>query len=437
MSASPVTSFGIDFGTSNTVVAKATAGGDGAVEILRLGTPPGGRGVHPSVLAFEEAEERGRPVLAAETGERAIDLASRHPEDFRYVQSFKSYVASHAFDGTNILGRRFEFPDLLSAFLTRAGIARLIRETPGPKRVVVGRPVTFHGDAPDDDLAVSRYRAAFAAAGVADFDLALEPVGGAFSFFRRLRSSVRVLIADLGGGTSDFAVARFSLGEDGVRSALLSHAGVGIAGDRFDFRIVQNALLKHFGAGTGYRNAGKLLPVPKTYYTALSQWHRLTRLRAPRYLDALKDIRRTAEAPAAIDTLIHAIEHNAGLAIARTVSRAKARLSEAETAELAIDLGAARLRETVARADFEAWIAEDLALISSVMTRAIEEAGLCEAEIDHVFLTGGTSLVPAVHGLFVERFGTGKIHAGERFSAVAEGLALIGRAPDSDLWLSK
>ncbi len=417
-------SFGIDFGTTNSVVAKASSLDE--VEILQLGEEPYRDPVHPSVLAFEVGEEYGRPVILTETGRSAIELVSRYPDDFRYLQSLKSHVASRGFDGTSLFGQRRSFPELLATFIRHSGITAAVQDAPGPKQIVVGRPVKFHGEHPDEDLAIERYREAFQRAGISDFDLVFEPVGGAYSFFRSLRRSASVLIADFGGGTSDFVVARFRASKAGIAADLLSHAGIGIAGDSFDYRIIQNALLEHFGVRTTYRSNGKSLPMPRSYYSAFSRWHEVTQLRQHRYLNPLKEIRHTANDPEKIDNLIYAITMNKGLAISRAVSAAKAELSDVETADISIDLGRSTLKRRISRSDFETWIADDIRKIEETMEQAVLASGLTSDTIDRVFLVGGTSFVPAIHDLFVNRFGPEKLLTGERFSSVAEGLALVG-----------
>lgn len=424
-------SIGIDFGTTNTVVAEAT--GDGSARVLHLDGPVPNAVTHPSVLAFEPSDERGGEILC-ETGETAIRLASDHPDDFRYIQSLKSHAASSLFQGTVLFGRRRSYGDLLASFLRRSGIVDHVNGAEGGARIVVGRPVQFHGDDPDDALAVSRYRDALAAAGIRDFDFAFEPVGGALSYFKAMRAASTVLIADLGGGTSDFLIARFGVTKAGVTSEILAHAGVGIAGDAFDNRIVENALLDRFGAGTTYQLNGKTLPVPRSYFAAFSKWHRLSQLRAPKYLDPLRDIERTAADPEKIRTLITAIEENKGLAISRAVSATKATLSGSADAELFVDLGETTIRRRVTRAAFEEWIAPDVARLAETVEILMARAGLSDGDIDRAFLTGGTSFVPAVHSLFAERFGADRLTLGDRFAAVAEGLALIGVDPNRDIW---
>ena len=74
-------------------------------------------------------------------------------------------------------------------------------------RVVVGRPVAYAGSRPDEALARSRYDLVFGALG-AEVYYVYEPLGAAFSYAARLSERATILVADFGGGTSDFSVVR-------------------------------------------------------------------------------------------------------------------------------------------------------------------------------------------------------------------------------------
>jgi len=83
------------------------------------------------------------------------------------------------------------------------------------------------------------------------------------------------------------------------------------------------------------------------------------------------------------------------------------------------------LERTITRADFDGWIAADVAAIETALDRALSEAKVAPEAIEAVFMTGGTSHVPAVRALFDRRFGAGRIHIGDAFRSVASGLALL------------
>jgi hypothetical chaperone protein len=116
------------------------------------------------------------------------------------------------------------------------------------------------------------------------------------------------------------------------------------------------------------------------------------------------------------------------------VGRLKRALSGEESATLAFENENLTLHAQVTRAEFESWIAPDLERIAQTVDVALARAGVAAHEVDHVFLTGGSSLIPAVRRLFVERFGEGRIESGEELTSIAHGLALIGEEPDMEEW---
>ena len=198
---------GIDFGTTNTVVAMVGEGG--ALELLRFASPTGGAtSGFRSVLSFGDFTP-SVPAGVVEGGPWALDAFLDDPESTRLIQSFKTFAASSAFSGTTLHGKRFQFEDLLALFLRQAR-ARAGAAIEGvPSMTVVGRPVVFAGSNANEELALRRYGAAFDRLGLNNRAYAYEPVGAAFFFAKRLAAQATVLVADFGGGTSDFSVMRF------------------------------------------------------------------------------------------------------------------------------------------------------------------------------------------------------------------------------------
>lgn len=256
--------------------------------------------------------------------------------------------------------------------------------------------------------------------------MALEPAAAGQRFAHDLDAPATVLVADFGGGTSDFSVLRFDPGPP-RRVAALGHAGVGIAGDAFDYRIIDHVVSPLLGKGTTYEVMGRPLPVPPAWFTAFARWNHLSMMRAPRTLRDIAEVARTAEHPERLRQLITLIEEEAGHALYRAVSGVKAALSGAESAVLDFRHGDFALSAPIARAEFEAWIAPDLARIAAAVDAALADAAIGPGAVDRVFLTGGTSLVPAVRRIFEDRFGAERVVAGGEFVAVAEGLALMAR----------
>jgi hypothetical chaperone protein len=405
---------GIDFGTTNSVAA--LRGADGTLRTLRL---PGGD-VFRSVLCFWAGAD-GRPRDAA--GPAAIDAYLESPLDSRLIMSMKSYLAQRSFTETRILGRAYGLESLIATFL-RHWLGGVLPDAAGA-RITVGRPVRFVGETADDAFGEGRLRAAFAQAGLPDIAMGLEPAAAGHRFAQGLDRAATVLVADFGGGTSDFSVLRFEPGPP-RRVAALGHAGVGIAGDAFDFRIIDHVVSPRLGKNTTYRvMGGAPLPVPPAWYAGFARWHQLSMMRAPRTLRDIAEVARTAEHPEALHDLIRLIEEDAGYALYRAVSGVKAALSAADHAVLDFRHGRFALNAPIARADFEAWIAPELARIGAAVDAALADAATAPDRVDRVFLTGGTSLVPAVRRIFEARFGADRVVAGGEFVSVAEGLALM------------
>jgi hypothetical chaperone protein len=417
---------GIDFGTTNSVAAIAV---DGVASLVPLQGPGGADPVFRSALCFWE-DETG---IAVEAGPWAVAEYLAYPEGSRFIQSFKTVAASPHFLHASIFDRRYRFEDLgalfLKKMLQRSGGAM---EQPD-RRVIVGRPVVFAGHRPDEGLAQERYNAVFAGLG-ADIFYVYEPLGAAFSFASELRNAATVLVADFGGGTSDFSIVRVEEPGRAKRCTPLSHAGVGIAGDRFDLRILNNVVLPLLGKGGQYRSFDKVLEIPSGWFADFADWSRLAFMRNRKTLAELAKLQRSAIDPVPIGKMISIIEQELGYALYDAVGKVKRALSSAEVAQFSFSGGDLSIEAEITRADFERWIAPDLARIAEAVDLAISRAGLGPAEIDRVFLTGGSSLVPRVRQLFSERFGPDRIARGNELTSIAHGLALIGSEPDLSAW---
>jgi hypothetical chaperone protein len=352
----------------------------------------------------------------------------------RFMQSFKTFAASRSFESTMIFRQRYRFEDLLTAFLRTLARHAGTGFDLAASRVIIGRPVRFAGASSDDALAMQRYRDAFGRLGASHSRYVYEPVGAAFSFARNLDRDATVLVADFGGGTSDFSIMRFSRTAGALRAEPLSHAGLGIAGDTFDARIVDRVVSPRLGIGGSHRSFGKVLPLPRHYYAKLARWNELALLKGSADLQELRELARSAVDPAPLHDFIALVELDLGFSLYRAVSAAKVALSTHDAVDFQLVDGPIDIRSTIARADFESWIGEDLARIAATVDQVLSTSKITPREVDKVFLTGGTSFVPAVQHLFVERFGKEKLTSADQFESIAYGLALIGQSEDPDQW---
>ncbi len=422
--------FGVDFGTTNSALALADGGG--APRLARFARGGGKTtATFRSVVYFERAPNgRGAPRELA--GPRAIARYLAVDEPGRLVQSLKSFLAARDFSATRIFEREYRLEALI-AVLLRAMIGEAEKEI-GPVEgpVVVGRPVRFVSAraADDETLALARLRAAFAMAGLADVHFEYEPIAAAYHYERTLDHDELILIGDFGGGTSDFSLLRVGPAArrergDGRARTVLGNAGVPVAGDVFDGRIVRAAVAPALGLGSEFRSIfGAVLPVPRWIYGHLERWHHLSFLRSPRTLALLFDLQRDALEPSLFEALIHIVRADLGFPLHRSVERAKLALTRDDATRLRFRHDPVRIEAAISRAEFEDWIAPELHAIETCVDELLASSGVALGDVDRVFLTGGSSLVPAVRALFASRFGVDRVRSGGELVSVASGLAL-------------
>ncbi|MDQ3364180.1 MAG: Hsp70 family protein [Myxococcota bacterium] len=397
-------SVGIDFGTTNSAVAIAR-GKD--IQLVPLGGAPHWR----TVLFFEQGGglTAGAPAIA-----RYLETQG----DGRLVQSIKSHLASAAFSKTYIFGRRWTLDDMIAAYLRQIRAASPIDLG---NRCVIGRPVRYWGadDAEDDERALGRMREALGKAGFDEVVFEYEPVGAAARYAARLDHEELLVVADFGGGTTDFSVIRVGPGGHGE---VLANGGIGVSGDAFDARVIDAVVAPALGRGSRYRDElGGEAPVPAWLYGHLRRWHYLSFLKEPSTMRLLERVAYGALEPAKFDRLVRVVDEDLGLVLHRSVEGAKVRLSANEADRVALD--EVELDLPVTRAGFDSWIADDLDAIDRVLEDVLARAGVAGGDVDRVFATGGSSLVPAVRGRLTARFGEGKLVGGEELTSVAWGLA--------------
>ena len=425
---------GLDFGTTNSVVAVADGSGV-ATRSLPFTSFAGTTDTMRTALGFTKATAAsGLADLRVEAGQAAIRLFIDNPGNCRFLQSIKTFAASAAFQATIVHARRQTFEDLMEVFLRRlmeyAGDGWPAQDA----RLVVGRPVRFAGARPDEALAMRRYQAALRRFGYTQVHYVYEPVAAAYWFAQSLQGDATILVADFGGGTTDYSIIRFERHAGELRALPIGHSGVGVAGDHFDHRMIDRLVAPAIGKGSQFRSFDKLLDLPASYFASFGRWNQLSIFKTTREFQELKSLVRHATEPEKLQLFVDLIDYDEGFPLYQAISATKMALSDAEEAEFVFPpLGAAG-RQTVRRADFETWIAGDLARIEDALDEVLVSANMQAAAVDKVFLTGGTSFVPAVRRLFERRFDAARIESGGELLSIAHGLALIGESGDIARW---
>jgi hypothetical chaperone protein len=418
---------GIDFGTTNSSIAHAFHSGD--VKLAQFPQMGGITDAYRSLLYLEQERERGAKVTRSWTGPEGIERYLAAETKGRLIQSLKSFLSSRTLQGTEVFGRRVTLEDLIARILRDLREKAELQFGTAIRSAVVGRPVHFVGADTEagDGYAESRLKAAFQLAGYESVEFELEPVAAAHYYESTLDHDELILIGDFGGGTSDFSLVRVgpAVRKRGRRPEdLLGNSGIGLAGDAFDAKIIKHLVSPALGAGSSIRSMEKILPVAGWVYAKLERWHHLSLLRTKDVMDMLKSTHAQALEPEKISALMHLIREDLGYQLHQSVQKTKSDLSKNGVSAFRFSDGYIDLAATVERASFEKWISEELELIAGCVDSLLNASNIKPKDVDMVFLTGGSSFVPAVKRIFEARFGAKRIRAGNEFTSVARGLAL-------------
>jgi hypothetical chaperone protein len=415
---------GLDFGTSNSAVALPSG------EVLRIDAHAPEPRLFRTVLFFPEDTA---DVLA---GHEAIE---RYQEDNagRFIQSMKTWLPASSFTRTQLRNRTLSLEDLIAVFLRRVRTLASTAHGEELDSVVLGRPARFSPDAKTDTFAEERLRKAAELAGFSSVRFLIEPIAAALAYEATLERDEVVLVADFGAGTSDLTVMHLGpsrLGKGDRRADVVASAGVYVGGDRFDAAIMKSKLFPSFGHGSTYEAAlgARRMPMPTYVSSRLLSWNEMSLIREKKTRELIDLMLKSSDNKPAIQALHDLVMYNLGFRLYRAIERAKVELSTAQSARIDFDEERIHLHETVTREEFEtasAHLIDELEVCTDeVLTRL--PSGL---KIDSVFLTGGSSHVPAVQRLFARKFGAERLRTADAFTSVVEGL---GRASHDSFVLS-
>ncbi len=418
---------GIDFGTTNSSIARRVDAS--TVELVQFPFLGGTTESYRSLLYLENVRQEGKNRLVSWTGPVGIEHYLSRESPGRLIQSLKSFLTSRTLQSTEVFGRRVSIEDLI------ARILRDLRQNAEQQfgiqinSAIVGRPVRFVGAETEEDnqYAENRLRKAYHLAGFDEIEFEMEPVAAAHYYQSTLERDELILIGDFGGGTSDFSLIHVgpTIRSRGRKeSDLLGNAGVAIAGDAFDAKIVRNLVSPYLGLGSNIRSINKILPVPTWVYAKLERWHHLSFLKAKDTMNMLASVKAQALEPKKIEALIHLVNEDLGYHLHQAVQKTKCDLSAQTAAGFQLSDGYLEIDAIAERACFESWIAGEVAAIEGCVDSLLANCGVLTADVNMVFLTGGSSFVPVVRRVFEQRFGADRIRTGNEFTSVAAGLAL-------------
>lgn len=404
---------GVDFGTSNSTVGFRRPG-----QPLLLPLEDG-KSTLPSVVFFnadDNAVRFGRAALA--------DYLEGH--EGRLMRSLKSLLGTGLIDAqTEVQGRALPFRELLAQFMRE--LKRRAEQAAGRSftQAVLGRPVHFiDDDSAADQLAEDTLRDVARAAGFSDIAFQYEPIAAAFDYESGIAREELVLIADIGGGTSDFSLVRLSpqrAERAERRDDILATGGVHIGGTDFDKYLSLSCAMPLLGLGTQLNNGTE---VPSSYYFNLATWHTINFAYTQKVWRELQDVYRDARERDKLARLLKLIEQRDGHWLALKSEEGKIALSDAPATRLRLDRIAPDLVLELQRATFDAAIAHLVAGIEATVGNMLRDAGVGADAVDTVFFTGGSSGVQLLRQKIAALLPSARRVEGDLFGSIGAGLAL-------------
>lgn len=404
---------GLDFGTSNSAIGVVR---DGAAALAPL---EANNTLIPSAVFFDY-ETKGRVLF----GNEAISAYVGQTEG-RLMRALKSILGSPLIDEeTSLGGRKVPLREVVEIFVRH--LKQKAESFAGQEitSVVHGRPVRF---VDDDDKADARAQAVLETiarqAGFRDVTFVYEPIAAAHQYEQTVQREELVLIADIGGGTSDFSVVRVGPQHRGRADRgqdVLANAGARVGGTDFDTALSLAAVMPLLGLGTEL--VDKNLPMPNAPYHELATWATINFAYTYRNERALAELASLASEPEKVERLLKVVRQRLGHRLAFAVEDAKIVLSAEERAAVPLSFVEPGLAITATRADFDRAIDVRMDRLHRTASDCIAAAGLKPAAIDTIFLTGGSSRVPSVRAAIGRAAPSARLAGGSDLLSVALGL---------------
>lgn len=414
--------YAIDFGTSNSLLCGVTP--REVDEPLALDPAASDASVFRSILFFSETNEWH---FGASALERYVAEGMRG----RFLRSLKRFLPMPSFEETRLGSRAVRLEELIGIFLREMRKRANDHYGTDVRRALFGRPARFAESDENDALAETRLEAAAHFAGFDEVHFCPEPLAAAYDFRSRLREPKVVLVADFGGGTSDFTVARLTPDEDQVE--VLALGGISLAGDALDGSIMRHKVSRHFGSQVKYRVpfGSNVLSMPRPLMDSLCSPAETCLLAHRDIMSFLRDIRSGSLGPddkRHVDQLLCLVEDSLGFQVFEIIEHAKRELSDHESARLLFDYPGIELDEQLGREEFREFSAPQIEAILASLDRTLLQSGLGAEGIELVCCTGGTARVAALAQGIQARFGAEKLVRLRSLHSVIQGLGQRARS---------
>jgi hypothetical chaperone protein len=408
--------YAIDFGTSNSLLSYVAS--DGAITPVPL--DPAGQYVLRSLLYTPQKNKWF-------FGSEAIAEYVSHEGEGRFLRSIKKFLPEPGYNGTVVHNQNLGISDLVAVMLGEMRKRANAFTGKSIERVVLGRPALYSLDKDHDALAEARMRKGAELAGFREIGFCPEPIAAGLDFSSATEEDQVVLIADFGGGTSDFTLMKAHRGHYSQED-ILGLSGVFLAGDALDGVMMRDFIAPHFGSEFEYQFPGSenILTFPRGLLKKICSPAHITHLREKDTWEFLQHIGKFAlsqEDEKHINQLYALVEGQLGFPLFHEIERTKIRLGSVPATEFIYQALGVDITQPVADGTYRHSVTPTVDEIMTSMNEVFVQSGLTADKVAQVVLTGGTSQFPLVRERLSSVFGVGKLREHNIYGSVVNGLA--------------
>jgi hypothetical chaperone protein len=411
--------YAIDFGTSNSLLSYVSPTGD--ITPIKLES---GANVLRSLLYTPENNKWF-------FGNEAIQEYVNHEGEGRFFRSIKKFLPEPSYNGTIVFNRNMNISEMVAVFLKEMRVRANKVTGLNVEKLVLGRPALYSLTKEHDLLAEERMRKAAEIAGFKEIVFCPEPIAAGLDYNTSANNEKIVIIADFGGGTSDFTLMKIHQGKYSQED-ILGLSGIFSAGDALDGIMMRDFISPHFGSKFEYTIPGgnNVLKFPKNLLTKICSPAHITHLREKDTWEFLQHIEKFALSAAdsqKMQQLFTLVECQLGFPLFHEIEKTKIKLGKNSEFNFEYNFPGIQIVQAVTKAGYEGSVTPTVDDIMSTMMDVFKQSGLTPNDVDEVILTGGTSQFPLIQARLESVFGKQKLYEHNIYQSVVNGLAQYAR----------
>lgn len=412
--------YAVDFGTSNSLLSHVSSTGvitpinlekDASLVLRSLLYTP-----EPNVWFF---------------GKEAIKEYINNDGEGRFFRSVKKFLPESNYAGTTVFNKTMNISEIIAVFVGEMRKRANLVVGENVERIVMGRPALYSMNKADDQLAQDRMQRACEIAGFKEVIFCPEPIAAGLDYNANSNEQKIVLIADFGGGTSDFTLMKVhqnAYSQDDI----LGLSGIFKAGDALDGVMMKDFIAPHFGSRFEYKIPGgnNILTFPRQLLTKICSPAHITHLRERDTWEFLQHIQKfalSADGERQMNQLFTLVECQLGFPLFDEIEKTKVKLGSHPEAVFHYRYPGISIDESLSKESYEESLNSTVDEIMSTMMEVFLQSGLKISDVNQVCLTGGTSQLPLLRTRLAEVFGKEKLIEYNIYQSVVNGLAQFAK----------